>query len=253
MCIRDRYGGIFVSKSAIDLLRCDIRENQDTGIYLYDISNDDGVTVSECLIDSNTNAGIGVREANLVLTDSVIIGNSIGVDAQEKASVNILRTIIKGNSIGGGLGGISLSNADDSTSVTLSESHLCGNPLGNAEPLTSNQVDTGYPSDQVTIDEGSVVAGACSATSNVEQDGTGDFTTIQEAIDLAPIGSPVQIGAGTWPGGWPPRERAITIKGTADIGNPPQKIIAAGGTETGHTEVRNSGGPTTNRQSLRNN
>ena len=57
----ERYGGIFVSKSAIDLLRCDIRENQDTGIYLYDISNDDGVTVSECLIDSNTNAGIGVR------------------------------------------------------------------------------------------------------------------------------------------------------------------------------------------------
>ena len=241
----ERYGGIFVSKSAIDLLRCDIRENQDTGIYLYDISNDDGVTVSECLIDSNTNAGIGVREADLVLTDSVIIGNSIGVDAREEASISILRTIIKDNSFEGGQGGISLSNADDSTSVTLSESHLCGNPLGNADPLASNQVDTGYPSDQVTIDEGTVVSGSCTATINVEQDGTGDFTTIQEAIDLAPIGSTVQIGAGTWPGGWTTRARAINIKGTPDIGNPPLTIIDGGGTETGITVVGNGGGQTT--------
>ena len=44
----------------------------------------------------------------------------------------IRRTVIKDNSYGGGQGGISLSSAGGSASLTLSESHLCGNPVGSA-------------------------------------------------------------------------------------------------------------------------
>jgi predicted outer membrane repeat protein len=238
----ERYGGIFSSKSSINLLRCEIRGNNDTGIYLFEGTQG---TVRECLIGSNSNAGISAYKTNLVLTDSVIVGNSIGVDAGEEASVSILRTIIADNSYDGGQGGISLSSADDATDVTLSESYLCGNPVGGAGALTSNQVNTGYPSDQVHAVEGTVVSGSCQTTITVEQDGTGDFTNIQEAIDAAPIGSTVQIGAGTWPGGWTTRARAINIQGTPDIGSAPLTIIDGGGSETGITVAGNGGGQTT--------
>ncbi|MAC75092.1 MAG: hypothetical protein CMJ22_05850, partial [Phycisphaerae bacterium] len=236
------YGGIYAYESTIDLLRCEIRGNNDTGIYLDE--GDDG-TISECLIDSNTNAGISIYEANLELTDSFITGNSIGIDAGESASAFVLRTVIKDNSYGGGQGGISLSSANGSTLLTLAQSHLCGNPVGSAGALTSNQVNTGFPSSGVSIGEGTVVSGSCQLTISVEQDGTGDFTNIQDAIDAAPIGATVRIGAGTWPGGWTTRERAVNIQGTPDIGNPPLTIINGGGSETGISVVDNGGGQTT--------
>ena len=236
------YGGIYAYETTTHLLRCEIRGNHDTGIYLDE--GDEG-TISECLIDSNTNAGISMYETNLELTDSVITGNSIGVDAGESASAFVLRTVIKDNSYGGGQGGISLSSANGSASLTLSESHLCGNPVGSAGALTSNQVNTGYPSSQVSVDQGTVVSGSCQLTISVEQDGTGDFTNIQDAIDAAPIGATVRIGAGTWPGGWTTRARAVNILGTPDIGGAPLTIINGGGSETGISVVDNGGGQTT--------
>ncbi|MCP4743905.1 MAG: hypothetical protein GY871_17000, partial [Actinomycetales bacterium] len=216
------YGGIYAYESTIDLVRCEIRENNDTGIYLDGGSGRfPSWMILECLIDSNTNAGISIYEANLELTDSFITGNSIGIDAGESASAFVLRTVIKDNSYEGGQGGISLSSANGSTLLTLAQSHLCGNPVGSAGALTSNQVNTGFPSSGVSIGEGTVVSGSCQLTISVEQDGTGDFTNIQDAIDAAPIGATVRIGAGTWPGGWTTRERAVNIQGTPDIGNPP--------------------------------
>ena len=239
------YGGIFAYESTILLCRSEIRGNNDTGIYLDESYEGVASMISECLIDSNTNAGISIYEANLDLTDSFIIGNSIGIDAGESASAFVLRTVINDNSYGGGQGGISLSSANGSTSLTLSDSHLCGNPVGSAGALKSNQVNTGYPSSQVSVDQGTVVSGSCQFTISVEQDGTGDFTNIQDAIDAAPVGATVKIGAGTWPGGWTTRERAVNIQGVPDIGNPPLTIIDGGGTETGISVVDNGGGQTT--------
>ena len=237
------YGGIVAYDcTTIELFRCEISGNNDTGIYLDE--NVEG-TMSECLVDSNTNAGISAYKASLTLNDSVITGNSIGVDAGESASFEILRTVIKDNSYGGGQGGISLSSADSSTSLTLSESHLCGNPVGSAGALYSNQVNTGYPSRQVSVDKGTVVSGSCQLTISVEQDGTGDFTNIQDAIDAAPIGATVKIGAGTWPGGWTTQARAVNIQGKLDHEGALLTIIDGDGRVSGISVVGNGGGLTT--------
>ena len=215
-------GGIYSDQSTLSLHRCEISGNNDTGIYLFEGSG----TFSQCLIEANKFAGIAMSEdTTLSLNDTRITGNSIGVDVDKGCSVDILRSVISDNSYQGGQGGISLLHADDSTTVHLSDSHLCGNPVGNAGALTSNQVNPIYPTSQVTVDAGTVVSGACQTTISVEQDGTGDYTNIQDAIDAAPIWSTVSIGAGTWPGGWTTRARPINIKGTPDIGNPPATII----------------------------
>ena len=221
-------GGIYSDQCTLILHRCEISGNKDTGIYLFEGSG----TFSQCLIEANTFAGIAMSEdTTLSLNDTRITGNSIGVDVDKACSVDILRSVISNNSYLGGQGGISLLYADDSTTVHLSDSHLCGNPVGNAGALTSNQVNPIYPTSQVTVDDGTVVSGACQITISVEQDGTGDYSNIQDAIDAAPIWSTVSIGAGTWPGGWTTRARPINIKGTPDIGNPPATIIDGQGSD----------------------
>jgi pectin methylesterase-like acyl-CoA thioesterase len=235
-------GGIYSDQCTLILHRCEISGNNDTGIYLFEGWG----TFSQCLIEANTFAGIAMsKDTTLSLSDTRITGNSIGVDVDKECLVDIFRSVISDNSYEGGQGGISLLDADDSTSVTLSESHLCGNPVGNAGALTSNQVNPIYPTSQVTVDAGTVVSGLCQTTISVEQDGTGDFTDIQDAIDAAPIGATVSIGAGTWPGGWTTRARPINIKGTPDIGNPPATIIDGGGSGTVITIAANGNSQTT--------
>jgi hypothetical protein len=242
-------GGLFGYKTTLDLSRCRISMHNSAGVLLDEASgtfhqclfdrngsygiaaekSSETILVTEC--DFNGNGyGIGAKDSTFQITDSLLTRNTAcGLIARDDSSVSFTRSIISNNSTSstGLTSGIYLE--DSGSNVSLTAVSLCGN-TSDGIATVANQTYPAYPNSQVAVGTDTSVMSTCAYEIVVSQDGQGEFTNIQEAIDYAPTGSTVRILAGTYPGGWTTRTRPITITGSIGSHGYPTTIIDGDGT-----------------------
>ena len=241
-------GGLYGYKSTLALSRCRISMHPSAGVLLNEGSgtfhqclfdknvlgiaaekSSDPILVTECDLNGN-GYGIGAKDSTFQITDSLLARNTdFALFARDDSVVDFTRSIISNNSTIQPEVSSGIYLEDSGSSVSLTAVNLCGNSSGGTA-TTANQTFPPYPNSQVEVDTDTFVVGTCVDAIIVSQDGQGEFTNIQDAIDYAPPGGTVRILAGTYPGGWTTRTRPITIEGSIGVDGLPTTIIDGGGT-----------------------
>lgn len=241
-------GGLYGYKSTLALSRCRISMHESAGVLLNEGSgtfhqclfdgnvfgiaaekSSDPILVTECDLNGN-GYGIGAQDSTFQITDSLLARNTdFALIASDDSVVDFTRSIISNNSTSEPRVSSGIYLEDSGSSVSLTAVNLCGNTSGGVA-TTANQTYPPYPNSQVEVDTDTFVVSTCVDAIVVSQDGQGEFTNIQDAIDYAPPGGTVRILAGTYPGGWTTRTRPITIEGSIGLDGLPTTIIDGGGT-----------------------
>ncbi|MDG2423965.1 MAG: right-handed parallel beta-helix repeat-containing protein, partial [Phycisphaerales bacterium] len=215
-CSSDYGGGFGVDVGEGDaanpsFISCEMTGNtaKDGGGFYFE--NSHGL-VEDCVVSGNssTDEGGGVHvsyDSEVSISDCYISNNSSGVDP--------------GGGIWNGLGGTSI----------VGGTTVCANSPGQ---IHGSWTDAG----------GNVVSAVCPVTLTVALDGSGDFTSIQSAIDAASSGDTILVEPGTY------NEhevntngKSVFIVGSVDSEGMPASVIDAAGSSQNVLLIRNGESP----------